>query len=137
MKPNLLNYLIYLFALPAVGFTFMFMLRSATAGAHDGGFLGMVFGLVVGQIIFSTWLTNLRWYLSIPFGLLLAVVTIFISYWVIGTLRDIYNPIPDGRFYPPENERLENILALVFFVVLGLVSILFIEGVNKLTRRKN
>src|SRR6187551_1281854 len=107
MNRKILKYLIYLFALPAIGFVCMYILKPLTEGAHDGGFLGMIFGLTVGQLIFSSWLTNLRWYFSIPFGLLLALVTIFISYWTIGIIRDIYNPIREGRFFRDPDEQLE------------------------------
>ncbi|HEY5823170.1 MAG TPA: hypothetical protein VIT44_02320 [Cyclobacteriaceae bacterium] len=136
MKGEVYKYLIYLFALPTIGFAWMFILRPLTEGAHDGGFLGMMFGLTVAQLIFSSWLTNLKWYFSIPFGLLLALVTIFISYWTIGTIRDIYNPIKDGRFFRDPDEQLENRLAWIFFIILGPISVILIEGLNKLTSRK-
>jgi hypothetical protein len=137
MNGKILKYLIYVLALPAIGFACMFMLRRVTAGAHDGGFLGMMFGLTVGQIIFSSWLTNLRWYFRILFGLLLAVVTISISFWIIGTIRDIYNPIKAGGFFRDPDEQLEDRLTWIFFIALGLISVILIVGVNKLTAEKS
>jgi hypothetical protein len=136
MSRKIYKYLIYVLGLPATGFACMFMLRPLTEGAHDGGFLGMMFGLTVGQLIFSSWLTNLKWYFSIPFGLLLALVTIFISYRTIGTIRDIYNPIKEGGFFRDPDEQLENRLAWIFFIILGLISIILIEGLNKLIGNK-
>jgi hypothetical protein len=133
MKRKIFKYFIYVFGLPAIGFTCMYLLRPLTEGAHDGGFLGMIFGLAVGQLIFSSWLTNLRWYFSIPFGLLLAVITIFISYWTIGTIRDIYNPIKDGGFFRDPDPELEDRLAWIFFILLGLISVTIVAGLNKLT----
>jgi hypothetical protein len=47
MNSKFFKYLIYLAALPTIGFVFMYVLRPITEGAHDGGFLGMVFGLTV------------------------------------------------------------------------------------------
>lgn len=133
MNQKIFKYIVYLPGLPAFGFVSMYMLRPITEGAHDGGFLGMVFGLTVAQVIFSSWLTNLKWYLSIPFGLFLAAVTIYLSFWVIGIMRDIYNPIGPGGFFRDPDEQLENKLAWVFFVVLGLSSVALIAGLNKLT----
>jgi hypothetical protein len=137
MSRKIFKYLIYLFSLPSIGFVFMYLLRPLTEGAHDGGFFGMVFGLTVGQLIFSYWLTNLRWYFSIPFGLLLALATIFASYWTIGSIRDIYNPIKDGAFFRDPDVQLEDRLAWIFFIVLGLTSIILITGLNKLIKAEN
>ena len=134
MNGKIFKYLIYVFGLPAIGFTCMYLLRPLTEGAHDGGFLGMIFGLTVGQLIFSSWLTNLRWYFSIPFGLLLAVIAIFVSYWTIGTIRDIYNPIKDERLF--RDPELEDRLAWIFFTLLGLISVTIIAVLNKLTGDK-
>ena len=137
MNGKIFKYLIYVLGLPAIGFMSMYLFRPLTAGAHDGGFLGMIFGLTVGQLIFSSWLTNLRWYYSTPFGLLLAVITIYISYWTIGTIRDIYNPIKDGGFFRDPDPELEDRLAWIFFSLLGLISVTIIAGLNKLTGDKN
>jgi len=137
MNGKIFKYLIYALGLPAIGFMSMYLLRPLTAGAHDGGFLGMIFGLTVGQLIFSSWLTNLRWYYSIPFGMLLAVITIYISYWTIGTIRDVYNPIKDGGFFRDPDPGLEDRLAWIFFSLLGLISVTIIAGLNKLTGDKN
>jgi hypothetical protein len=136
MNGKLLKYLIYVLGLPAMGFMCMYILRPLTHGAHDGGFLGMVFGLIVGQVIFSIWLTNLRLYFSIPLGLLIAAVTIPISYWTIMTIREIYNPIRDGGYFREPDPQLENILAWIFFVVLGLTSVILVAGLNLLTGDK-
>src|SRR6185436_2118235 len=136
MSSQIFKYIVYLVTLPLIGFASMYIFKPLTAGAHDGGFLGMVLGLTIGQIVSTLWLTNLKWYFSIPFGLLLAGLTIFISYWTIGTIRDIYNPIKDGSFFRAHNEELENALEWIFFIVLVLSSVLILEGVNKITRRK-
>jgi hypothetical protein len=136
MKEQVFKYLVYIITLPLIGFCSMFVLRPLTSGAHDGGFLGMVFGLIVGQIIFTSWLTDFKWYTSIFVGVIMAALTIPFSFWAIEIIKNIYFE-PNQTAYYGESRQSDFILKGIFFVVLLLTSILFLKIVDKLTEDPN
>ena len=63
-------------AVPLIGFASMFLLAPLTGGAHDGGFLGMAFGLLVSQLAFAPYLIQPKGSLAFA-GALLAGLLVF------------------------------------------------------------
>ncbi len=87
-----------------------------TRGAHDGGFIGMMTGLLIGQMLFSLWLLEYKWYFSIPIGLLIATVAILLSY-------------ATNAFFGYSSDA---VLQLMFFITYISTSILFFELAHRL-----
>jgi hypothetical protein len=70
------RFAIFAVAVPLIGFASMGFFAPLTSGAHDGGFLGMAFGLLVSQLAFAPYLIQPKGSLGIA-GALLAGFLVF------------------------------------------------------------
>lgn len=141
MQHRIYKYLVYFIGLPLIGFMGLGLLAPLTRGAHDGGMLGMVTGLMVGQLLFSVWLLDLKWYFGMVAGLLIGIVTVWAAYSIVGFLTYSpdgislkYNAVvtalaPKGPYGYPQEEK---VLEWIFFVVLLSLSVLLWESVNRI-----
>ncbi len=135
------KYVVYFIGLPTSGFTGLALLAPLTRGAHDGGLLGMVTGLLAGQLLFSLWLLDFKWYFGMMAGLLIGIVTVWAAYSIIGLLS--YSPDgislkqpaiitamapKDAYGYPQE----EKVLRWIFFIVFLSLSVLLWESANRI-----
>lgn len=118
----------------------MFLIAPITRGAHDGGMIGMILGLMIGQIIFSIWLLDFKWYLSIPFGFIIGLLTISFSYYINEQLS--YSPNGISIQYSPivtslagKNEygypeNIDEIMGYIFFFNFLITSLILWEFIN-------
>lgn len=127
------KYLLYLISTPTIGYVFMNMLKDGTRGAHDGGFLGMFFGLFLGQLVFTVIILKTNVLYSFFIGIGLALITILLSFLVMTSLRNLLFPETNDLMYLIKPDpKIDLILEGVFFGSLCLISILIFELINRL-----
>ncbi len=108
--------------------------------------LGMVTGLLVGQLLFSLWLLDFKWYFGMMAGLLIGIVTVWAAYSIVGFLT--YSPDGMSLRYPaiitamaPKDTygypQEEKVLGWIFFIVFLSLSVLLWESVNRIVKQKN
>lgn len=136
MLDKLFRYGIYIIALPASGFFFMAILKPLTAGAHDGGYLGMTFGLLLAEIVFTAWISNLRWYLGAFVGGFVGIIIIVFSFFVTTGLRGYLNQSRHSSIYVSHTDPNEILLQWIFFIVIIIASIIFLELINRFVERE-
>lgn len=135
MKKKIINYLIYFICLPLIGFASLFLFKNGTRGAHDGGTLAMVFGLFVGQVFFTIWLTNLKWFFGFIVGLFVGFISLVITFWTFSLLADYLITDQLSVTYFKPNPQIDLLLEIFFFAVLLLSSVLIFELINKLVKK--
>ena len=114
------KYGLYYVSLPALGYLSMFLLRPFTKGAPDGGFLGMVIGIIIAQVFFSMAILQHKKGPRILLGLLTFVLCIAASFIIVGFLvGDAGQTV---------------ITEVLFFVIYLILATLITEKLNQ--RRK-
>ena len=81
-RKYIFKYLLYLICVPTIRYVFMHLLKDSTRGAHDGGFLGMFFGLFIGQVVFTLFFLKTNKLYSFLIGIGLALITILLSFLI-------------------------------------------------------
>lgn len=127
------KYLLYLICTPTIGYVFMNMLKDATRGAHDGGFLGMFFGLFIGQLAFTIIILKTKRIYSFLIGIGVAFFTILLSFLIMTIVRNLLFPETNDLMYLIKPDpKIDLILGVVFFGSLCLISIVIFELINRL-----
>lgn len=110
----------------ACGFLTMKLAAPLSAGAHDGGFLGMAFGLLIGQVVFASLLVD-RWW--VPSGFAVWLLASVFTWMVIWALRT-------GSGAQDDLDNLA-VWGWIFFLVYTGVSVGCWECVHRLVRPRS
>jgi len=129
IKKRIQKYLVYIVSLPIISLGLMLIVDNIMRGAHGAGYFGMIVGVIIAQTFFSIVLLNFKWYICLPLGLLIGILTIYLSYTFINLLdslstKDKYGDSLDERF-----------LEWVFFILLIVISICFWELTNYIGKK--
>jgi|GEM_PF-6289850 len=120
---KIIKYSCYFVGLPIIGFASMKAIYPLTTGAHDGGFFGMVIGIVVGQLLFSMLLLKQGIYVRLFLGLVTSILGLVLTYLLI------------GFFIGPRGQT--DTVEIIFFVIYLLLGTLISETMNSFSQSKN
>ena len=126
----IIKYLLYLICMPTIEYVFTNLLMDGTRG--------LFFGLFIGQLAFTIIILKTKKIHSFFIGIGLALITIFVSFFVMGILRNLLFPETNDLMYLIKPDpKIELILEVVFFGSLCLISILIFELINRLVLKND
>jgi hypothetical protein len=125
LPPRVWKYAAFPVIASACGFLAMKLATPVSAGAHDGGFLGMAFGLLIGQVIFACLLVE-RW--RVPSALAVWILAAVSTWTVIGVLM--------SRWGAQDDLDNQAVWGWAFFLVYTVVSVGCWECVHRLVRAR-